>query len=115
MAQLATNFLVCKALVSVVEMDAQQSSCSLTSDKYLKVGADLKISGMIANEPKGAKLQLSVVAQQRRVGRVVTQVVASDQQQQPTEMDKVLRMRHYADMKSATTGSMRNGCNGSLR
>lgn len=91
--------------MSVAEIDAQQSSCSLTSDKYLKVGADLKISKIIANEPLGVKLQPSVVAQQQRVGKMVAQIAASDQLQQPTEMEKVLAMRvRAAQQKQSDKG-----------
>lgn len=44
----------------------------------------------------------SVVKRQQQVGKVMQQIAASDQQQQPTEMDKVLAMRHYADCQKQT-------------
>lgn len=44
----------------------------------------------------------SVLKRQQRVGKVVQQIAASDQQQQPTEMDKVIAMRQYADWQKQT-------------
>ena len=53
----------------------------------------MKINGIIANEPQNDRMLSSVVKQQARVGKVVSQIAASDQQQQPTEMltRKVIR------------------------
>ena len=59
----------------------------------------MKINEIIANAPQNNRLQPSVVKQQARVGKVVAQIAASDQQQAPTELDKVLAMRSYANMK----------------
>jgi hypothetical protein len=59
----------------------------------------MKISEIISKQPQNNQLQPSVVKQQLRVGKVVAQIAASDQQQQPTEMDKVLAMRRYSDLK----------------
>jgi len=59
----------------------------------------MKIKEIIANAPQNNRMQPSVVKQQARVGKVVAQIAASDQQQQPTEMDKVLAMRRYSDLK----------------
>ncbi|MEF8735573.1 MAG: hypothetical protein V5B35_02890 [Candidatus Accumulibacter necessarius] len=44
----------------------------------------------------------SVLKQQQRVGKVMQQISASDQQQEPTEMDKVLAMRQYANWQKQT-------------
>lgn len=44
----------------------------------------------------------SVVKQQGRVGQVVAKIAASDQQQPATEMEKVLAMRRYSDLKKQT-------------
>lgn len=44
----------------------------------------------------------SVLKRQQRVGKVMQQIAASDQQQQPTEIDKVLAMRRYADWQKQT-------------
>jgi hypothetical protein len=44
----------------------------------------------------------SVVKQQGRVSQVVAQIAASDQQQPATEMEKVLAMRRYSDLKKRT-------------
>ena len=59
----------------------------------------MKINEIVANAPQNNRLQPSVVKQQARVGKVVGQIAASDQQQAPTEMDKVLAMRSYANIK----------------
>ncbi len=47
----------------------------------------------------------SVVKQQGRVGQVVAKIAASDQQQPATEMEKVLAMRRYSDLKKQTDKS----------
>jgi len=44
----------------------------------------------------------SALKRQQRVGRVMRQIAASDQQQQPTEVDKVLAMRQYAKWQKQT-------------
>jgi len=44
----------------------------------------------------------SLVKQQGRVGQVVAQIAASDQQKPATEMEKVLAMRRYSDLKKRT-------------
>jgi hypothetical protein len=40
--------------------------------------------------------------QQGRVGQVVAKIAASDQQKPATEMEKVLAMRRYSDLKKRT-------------
>ena len=62
----------------------------------------MKIDEIVANAPQNNRIQPSVVKQQVRVGKVVAQIAASDQQLEPTEMDKVLAMRGYANMKKRT-------------
>ena len=62
----------------------------------------MKINEIVANAPQSNRVQPSVVKQQARVGKVVAQIAASDQKQQPTEMDKVMAMRRYADLKKQT-------------
>ncbi len=64
----------------------------------------MKIKEVIVVEAKQAALpQPSVVKQQQRVGKVLAQMAASDaKQQEPTEMDKVLAMRRYADLRKQT-------------
>ena len=44
-------------------------------------------------------VQPAMMKQQARVGKVVAQIAASDQQRAPTELDKVLAMRSYSNMK----------------
>ncbi len=44
----------------------------------------------------------SIVKQQGRVSQVVAKIAASDQQKPATEMEKVLAMRRYADLKKQT-------------
>ncbi len=53
----------------------------------------------ISEARQDAVPQPSVVKQQQRVGKVVQQIAASNKQQEPTEMDKVLAMRQYANWK----------------
>jgi hypothetical protein len=63
----------------------------------------MKIKEVIVCEARQASVpQPSVVKQQQRVGKVMQQIAASDQQQEPSEMDKVLAMRRYAEMKKQT-------------
>lgn len=59
----------------------------------------MKITEIIGSELPKVTPQPSVVAQQQRIGKVVAQIAASDQQREPTEMDKVLAMRRYAKLK----------------
>lgn len=49
-----------------------------------------------------AAVQPSIVKQQGRVGQVVAKIAASDQQKPATEMEKVLAMRRYSDLKKQT-------------
>jgi len=44
----------------------------------------------------------SLVKQQGRVGQVMAKIAASDQKKPATEMDKVMAMRRYADLKKQT-------------
>jgi hypothetical protein len=44
----------------------------------------------------------SIVKQQGRVSQVVAKIAASDQQKPATEMEKVLAMRRYSDLKKQT-------------
>ena len=62
-------------------------------------GKMMKINEIVANAPQNNRMQPSVVKQQARVGKVVAQIAASDQQQAPTELDKVLAIRSYANLK----------------
>lgn len=53
----------------------------------------------MARTKKVLDVQPNAVQQQARVAQVVDRIAASDQHKQPTEMDKVLAMRSYAEMK----------------
>ena len=44
----------------------------------------------------------SLVKQQGRVGQVMAKIAASDQKKPATEMEKVLAMRRYSDLKKQT-------------
>jgi len=44
----------------------------------------------------------SIVKQQGRVSQVVAKIAASEQQKPATEMEKVLAMRRYSDLKKQT-------------
>ena len=61
----------------------------------------MKIKEVISNN-QPAQVQPSVVQRQARVAKVINQRVASDQQQAPSEMDKVMAMRKMATMKKQT-------------
>jgi hypothetical protein len=57
----------------------------------------------ISEARQRAVIQPSVVKKQQRVGKVVAQIAASDaKQQQPSEMDKVMAMRQYANWQKQT-------------
>jgi hypothetical protein len=47
----------------------------------------------------------SIFKQQGRVSQVVAKIAASDQQKPATEMEKVLAMRRYSDLKKQTDKS----------
>jgi hypothetical protein len=55
-----------------------------------------------AAAPGTVAVQPSVVKQQGRVGQVVAKIAASDQQKPATEIEKVLAMRRYSDLKKQT-------------
>lgn len=59
----------------------------------------MKIKEIISNTKQVLNVQPSLVKQQNKVGKVVTQIAASDAQQPATEMDIVLAMRAYSNMK----------------
>jgi len=63
---------------------------------------NMKICEIISNAPKRTQLQPSILKQQARVNKVVAQIAASDQQQPPTEDEKVLAMWAIRDMKKRT-------------
>ena len=56
----------------------------------------------VIQQRQPAAVQPSVVTQQRKVAGVVGQIAAGEQQQPPTEMDKVMAMRQYAAVKKQT-------------
>ena len=63
----------------------------------------MKINEIVSNTTqKTVVTQPSVVKQQARVAKVVSDIAANDTKQAPTEMDKVLAMRSYANMKKRT-------------
>lgn len=62
----------------------------------------MKINEIINNSKRPAVVQPTIVKQQARVASVVGQIAASDAKQAPTEMDKVMAMRKYADIKKRT-------------
>ena len=59
----------------------------------------MKIKEIVTNTKQVLNVHPSLVKQQNRVGKVVTQMAASDAQQPATEMDIVLAMRAYSDIK----------------
>ena len=63
----------------------------------------MKVCEVIGNrQRRPAAVQPSVVTQQAKVAGVVGQLAASEQQQPPTEMDMVMGMRRYSDLKKLT-------------
>jgi hypothetical protein len=64
----------------------------------------MKIREIIEAAPQQQPVAVppSIVKQQGRVGQVVAQIAASDQQKPATEMEKVLAMRRYSDLKKQT-------------
>jgi len=60
----------------------------------------MKIKEVIA--PKPAQVQPSLVQRQVRVQQIINQRAASEQQQPPSEMDRVMAMRQMAAMKKQT-------------
>lgn len=60
----------------------------------------MKVNEVIGNTKQVQLVKPQAVAQQERVAQVVKQRVAGDaQQQQPTEMDKVLGIMQHAELK----------------
>jgi hypothetical protein len=74
---------------------------AFASDKYIKE-TTMKINEIISQAQRPTVVQPTVVKQQARVANVVGQIAASDAKQAPTEMDKVMAMRRYADIKKRT-------------
>ena len=62
----------------------------------------MKIKEIIAPTRQVLDVKPTVVQQQGKVLRVVNQIAASDARQPPNEMDKVLAMRSYSDLKKRT-------------
>jgi hypothetical protein len=63
----------------------------------------MKINEVIICEARKAVAPMpSALKRQQQVGKVIQQIAASDQQQNPSEMDKVLAMRRYADWQKQT-------------
>jgi hypothetical protein len=56
----------------------------------------MKVSEVISPTKSVLNVQPSAVNQQQRVAKVVQQIAASDQQQQPSEMEKVLALRQMS-------------------
>ena len=62
----------------------------------------MKVKEIIEARQHPIAVPPSLVKQQGRVGQVVAQIAASDQQKPATEMEKVLAMRRYSDLKKQT-------------
>lgn len=59
----------------------------------------MKINEIIGKAPQRSQLQPSVVKRQARRNKIVAQIAANDQQQPPTEEEKVRAMWAYRDLK----------------
>jgi hypothetical protein len=62
----------------------------------------MKVKEIIEARQQPVAVPPTVVKQQGRVSQVVAQIAASDQQQPATELEKVLAMRRYSDLKKQT-------------
>lgn len=62
----------------------------------------MKIKEIIAPTRQVLDVKPSVVKQQAKVLGVVNQIAVRDAQQPPTEMEKVLAMRSYSNLKKRT-------------
>ncbi len=62
----------------------------------------MKIREIIEAMQQPVAVPPTIVKQQGRVGQVVAKIAASDQQHPATEMEKVLAMRRYSDLKKQT-------------
>jgi hypothetical protein len=62
----------------------------------------MKVKEIIEARQQPVAVPPTIVKQQGRVGQVVANIAASDQQQPATEMEKVLAMRRYSDLKKQT-------------
>jgi len=63
----------------------------------------MKVYEIIDNTAqKPVAVQPSVVKQQTQVGKVMANIAASDQQQPPTELEKVLAMRNVRKLRKRT-------------
>lgn len=60
----------------------------------------MKINEIIGNNKKTvAVVQPRAVAQKAQVAKVMNNIAASDANREPTELEKVLAMRAYSDLK----------------
>jgi hypothetical protein len=62
----------------------------------------MKVREIIEAMQQPVAVPPSIVKQQGRVSQVVAKIAASDQRQPATEMEKVLAMRRYSDLKKRT-------------
>jgi hypothetical protein len=62
----------------------------------------MKVKEIIEARQQPVAVPPTIVKQQGRVGQVVANIAASDQQQPATEMEKVLAMRRYSNLKKQT-------------
>ena len=69
----------------------------------------MKIREIVARTRKVLDVQPASVQRQARINQVVSQISASDQQKQPTEMEMVLATRQYRNMKKQADQNYANG------
>jgi|LakMenEpi03Aug12_release.lakeMendotaPanAssembly.Ray.scaffolds.fasta_scaffold241944_2 hypothetical protein len=62
----------------------------------------MKVKEIIEARQQPVAVPPTIMKRQGRVGQVVAKIAASDQQQPATEMEKVLAMRRYSDLKKQT-------------
>ena len=86
-----------------VERDAWWRSAS-NPHKYYKGDADMKVREVIegVQQQKVVQVLPTAVKQQARVGAIVGQIAASDNQRPPTEFEKVMAFRRYCDLRKQT-------------
>ena len=69
----------------------------------------MKIKEIVARTRKVLDVQPAPVQSQARINQVVSQISASDQQKQPTDMEKMLATRQYQRMKQQADQNYANG------
>jgi hypothetical protein len=68
----------------------------------------MRINELLARTRKVLDVQPAPVQRQARINQVVANIAASEQDQPATELDKVMAMQQYADMKKQANQNYAN-------